>query len=82
MIDSKDNEIIELANILVNLSNVSEQKLKRTTTIEGAEALMILQSSQPKNTTKTLKNNCFKLKIKQNLSAINIILIKNINKLL
>ena len=52
MIDSKDNEIIELANILVNLSNVSERKLKRTTTIEGADALMILQRSQPKNTTK------------------------------
>lgn len=52
MIDSKDNEIIELANILVNLSNVSEQKLERTTTIDGANALMILKSSQPKNTTK------------------------------
>ena len=57
-----NNEIIDLANILVNLSSLDERpKLRRTATIEAAEALLHLQNGTPENAELMTKENITRL---------------------
>lgn len=61
-LSQKNTEIIDLANILVNLSNLDGgRRLGKTTTIQGAEALLYLQSGESENAGLMTKENIKRL---------------------